>query len=73
MRTLWAIMLAFPAFMAWGEPLQAVEPKKDVPVVEVETPIYHFEQVTQGEVVKHDFKVLNHGSAPLEINSVKPG
>jgi hypothetical protein len=44
-----------------------------VPVIEVETPIYEFPQVTQGEVVKHDFRVFNRGSAPLQIKGVKPG
>ncbi|MBW1744455.1 MAG: DUF1573 domain-containing protein [Deltaproteobacteria bacterium] len=34
---------------------------------------YEFDQVTQGEVVKHDFRVFNRGEAPLEIKSVKPG
>jgi len=46
---------------------------KKVPVIEVENPNYDFDQVTQGEVVKHDFRVFNRGEAPLEIKSVKPG
>ena len=44
-----------------------------VPVLEVEEAIYDFRQVTQGEVVKHDFRVFNRGDAPLEIKSVRPG
>jgi hypothetical protein len=46
---------------------------KEVPVIEVENATYDFDQVTQGEVVKHDFRVFNRGEAPLEIKSVKPG
>ena len=29
--------------------------------------------VKQGAVISHDFKVLNHGDAPLEIHKVSPG
>ena len=46
---------------------------KEVPVIEVENANYEFGQVTQGEVVKYDFRVFNRGKAPLEIKSVKPG
>jgi len=46
---------------------------KEIPVIEVENATYEFDQVTQGEVVKHDFRVFNRGEAPLEIKSVKPG
>jgi hypothetical protein len=46
---------------------------KEAPVIEVENATYDFDQVTQGEVVKHDFRVFNRGEAPLEIKSVKPG
>jgi hypothetical protein len=46
---------------------------KEVPIIEVENANYEFDQVTQGEVVKHDFRVFNRGEAPLEIKSVKPG
>ena len=46
---------------------------KQVPVIEVENATYDFNQVTQGEPVKHDFRVFNRGEAPLQIKSVKPG
>jgi hypothetical protein len=52
---------------------EAVPVKDAVPVIEIEEPTYEFPQVTQGEVVKHDFRVFNRGNAPLEIKSVKPG
>jgi len=44
-----------------------------VPVMVIEEPTFDFGQVTQGEVIKHDFRVLNKGKAPLEIKRVKPG
>ena len=47
--------------------------EEKVPVIEVENATYDFHQVTQGEPVKHDFRVFNRGEAPLEIKSVKPG
>jgi hypothetical protein len=52
---------------------RAAAENEAVAVIEVETPIYEFPQVTQGEVVKHDFRVFNRGTAPLEIKNVKPG
>ena len=53
--------------------IQAEEEQKAVPIIEVENPIYDFGQVNQGAIVKHDFRVFNRGSAPLEIKRVKPG
>jgi hypothetical protein len=47
--------------------------KEAMPVIEVEMPTYDFDQVFEGEVVKHDFRVFNRGSAPLKIKNVKPG
>ncbi|MBN1843431.1 MAG: DUF1573 domain-containing protein [Deltaproteobacteria bacterium] len=52
---------------------QAVEQKDAAPVIEVENPIYDFKQVAQGETVKHEFRVFNRGTAPLQIKNVKPG
>lgn len=52
---------------------QAAEENEAVPVIEIKNPTYDFQQIPQGEVVKHDFRVFNRGTAPLEIKSVKPG
>lgn len=49
------------------------EGKKVAAIVQVDERIHNFGQVSQGEVVRHDFKVLNKGDAILEIKSVKPG
>jgi hypothetical protein len=57
----------------WVALTQAAGEKEAIPVIEVEEPTYDFRQVTQGEVVKHDFRVFNRGNAPLEIKNVKPG
>jgi hypothetical protein len=43
------------------------------PAIEIENPNHQFEQVTEGDVVKHEFRVYNRGNAPLEIKKVKPG
>jgi len=47
--------------------------KETAPVIEVEEPTYDFHQVTQGETVRHDFRVFNRGNKPLDIKKVKPG
>jgi hypothetical protein len=73
MKMLRAILCGFLAVMVWGGATQSAELKENAPAIEVETPIYHFQKVTQGETVKHDFRVFNRGKAPLEIRNVKPG
>lgn len=35
--------------------------------------LFDFNQVEEGKVVEHAFKVLNKGSQPLEIKNVNPG
>ena len=59
--------------VVWVGLTQAAGEGEAVPVIEVEEPTYDFHQVTQGDMVKHDFRVLNRGKAPLQIESVKPG
>ena len=43
------------------------------PVMEIDALTHDFGQVTEGEIVKHDFRVLNRGGTTLEIRHVKPG
>ena len=43
------------------------------PAIEIDATTHDFGQVTEGEVVKNDFRVLNRGGIPLEIKDVKPG
>jgi hypothetical protein len=59
--------------MVWAGLAQGKEEIGAAPVIEVEVPTYHFDQVSEGEVVKHDFRVFNRGASPLEIKRVKPG
>jgi hypothetical protein len=66
--------------VVWVGLIQAAEQEKEapiadkkVPVIEVDNTAYDFGQVTQGEVVEHDFRVFNRGEAPLEIKKVQPG
>lgn len=73
MRLAKHIFLSCLVLMMWIGLAQAADEKKAVPVIAVDQPAYEFPQVTQGEVVKHDFRVFNRGNAPLEIKSVKPG
>lgn len=34
---------------------------------------YEFEAVPEGQEIKHDFIIENHGQAPLNIKNVRPG
>ena len=43
------------------------------PKIFVKTPVFNFKSVNQGTVLKHTFKISNHGNAVLEIKNVKPG
>jgi len=62
------LVLAF-----WLGTASAVEQENTTPIIEIETPTYNFEEVSQGETVKHTFNVRNTGTAPLQIKGVKPG
>ena len=73
MRVLKGILWQCLLLMLWVQLIQAAGEKEAMPVIEVDEPTYDFQQVTEGEVVKLDFRVLNRGNAPLEIKSVKPG
>jgi hypothetical protein len=80
MKVLKGTLCLFLVLAVWVGLIQAAEQDskvpmaaKEVPVIEVENATYDFDQVTQGDVVKHDFRVFNRGEAPLEIRSVKPG
>lgn len=73
MRVLKGILCQCLVLMVWVGLSQAAGEKEAVPVIEVGEPTYDFHQVTQGEVVRHDFRVFNRGTAPLDIKNVKPG
>lgn len=73
MRILGATLWGCLVLMVWAGFIQAAEEKGAVPVIEVEQPTFDFNHVSQGEVVEHDFRVSNLGTAPLEIKKVKPG
>lgn len=72
MRCFKGILCLCLVLMVWvGLALAGGE--KTTPVIQVEEPTYDFHQVTQGEVVSHNFRVFNRGNRPLDINKVKPG
>jgi hypothetical protein len=73
MRMLKAILWQCLVLIVWVALTQAAGGKEAIPVIEVEESTYDFHQITQGKVVKHDFRVFNRGNAPLEIKNVKPG
>jgi hypothetical protein len=73
MKVLRAILLGYLVMVVWAGISPGAEENEAVPIIEIENPAYDFQQIPQGEVVKHDFRVFNRGSAPLEIKSVKPG
>jgi hypothetical protein len=77
MRVFQSIVLGCLAVVVWVGFVQAAEEaaeeKEAVPIIEVEKSTYDFGQVSQGEIVKHDFRMFNRGSASLEIKNVKPG
>jgi len=52
---------------------EANQGQAGVPIIVLEEPTYDFGQVSEGEVITHDFRVVNQGTAPLEIKNVKPG
>jgi len=65
--TLLFLLLCIEAFA------QNVATVKGVPNIKIDMLIYDFGQVTEGQVVSHDFIVHNQGNAVLEIKNVKPG
>ncbi|MBW1896243.1 MAG: DUF1573 domain-containing protein [Deltaproteobacteria bacterium] len=73
MRVLKSILFQSLSLFIWIGLTQAAGEQNPAPIIEIEGPNYEFEQVTEGAVVKHDFRVLNRGNAPLEIKKVKPG
>ncbi|OEU47344.1 MAG: hypothetical protein BA872_00675 [Desulfobacterales bacterium C00003060] len=73
MRVIGAMLWGCLALIVMAGFAQSAEEKEAIPIIKVEMPTYDFRQVSQGEVVKHDFRVFNRGSAPLEIKNVRPG
>jgi len=67
------VLFGLLVLLIWSESSQAKEEKKATPVMALEMPTYHFGEVNEGDIVKHDFRILNRGTAPLEIKNVKPG
>lgn len=43
------------------------------PKMVVKEKFFDAQQVKEGEIIVHHFKVLNTGDSPLEIKKVKPG
>ena len=43
------------------------------PLLKVAEPLYDFGELQEGEVVSHDFTVMNTGVETLQIQDVRPG
>lgn len=71
-RILGSLLWGFLFLTLWAGLTHAQGEKELAPVIEVETPIHNFDQVLQGEVVTHDFRVFNRGNAELKIQHVSP-
>ena len=52
--------------MSWAQ--TAVGPK-----MVIKDKLFDAQQVKEGQIIVHHFKVLNTGDSPLEIKKVKPG
>lgn len=64
-QILLCILLSFCSFSVAGTPSgpSMVIPEKS----------FNFQEVEEGKVVEHVFRVLNRGNEPLEIKDVNPG
>ena len=51
----------------------ADEAKKNAPVMVIPETTYDFQEVKEGAILEHTFKVYNKGENVLTIKSVKPG
>ena len=67
-----SLLLGLAAVMLFAGLTRAQEQQELAAIIEVETPVYDFDQVLQGTVVKHEFRVFNRGNALLKIESVSP-
>ncbi|RJR20089.1 MAG: hypothetical protein C4582_09620 [Desulfobacteraceae bacterium] len=43
------------------------------PKINIEEPAVTLKEVMEGEVITHDFKVINQGEETLQIKAVRPG
>ncbi len=67
-----SILLASLMVTIWMGLSEAKDAVESTPIIGVEQPTYEFGEVSQGDIVKYDFRVFNRGSAPLEIKEVRP-
>jgi hypothetical protein len=73
MKALKPVLLTVLFWMLSTSPAPALNETEKAPKIVVDRSTYEFEQVSQGDIVTHDFLVRNQGTATLEIKKVKPG
>lgn len=77
--TLSAILLLSVTWVLAGPPIKMSAPdenkksEKGQPRLVVPHMEYVFDPVFEGDQIKHDFAIENHGTAPLVIKNVRPG
>ena len=68
LRGIFLFMLCLGINLSSSRAQEAVGPR-----MVLEGRIFELKEVDEGEVIEHDFKVLNVGDKPLMIQKVKPG
>ncbi|MBI4660272.1 MAG: DUF1573 domain-containing protein [Verrucomicrobia bacterium] len=74
------VVLALSVATGKGQPVSDSSTGKDSktlspqlgPRLQILKPVHDFGTVKQGQIVRHDFKLMNIGDQPLEITEVKP-
>ena len=54
-------------------PFSALAEKAQGPIIVLDEKVFNFNEVKEGEILEHTFKVVNKGAQPLRIKDVKPG
>ena len=63
-----SVVMVFLANPAW-----TTEQAVDGPSLVLLEEVFHFNEVKEGTVLKHTFRVINEGNKDLTIKRVKPG
>jgi len=72
MRVIRSFLLGCLVFVVCTSIVQAEIKEEAVPVIEIVEPVYDFGEIKKRDLIKHDYKVLNKGTEPLEIKTVEP-
>lgn len=59
--------------LLWHSPLSADTSIQGIPRITIPDPSYQFDPAIEGDVITHEFTLVNSGNAPLEILKLKTG